>query len=254
MRFSIAALFLLLIFACEAPHSPPPSAPASGKATSHWRGLAIRPESRCAPYNRRDYRYPQSVERAIIKELGGLYSPYTGNHFSSARETDIEHIVALSEAHDSGLCAASDAIRRAFAADLLNLTLASPQVNRCDRGGKCAQDAAEWLPPHNQCWFAGRVVAVRRKYQLTIDRREADALERVLATCNSTAMIGPTDLVAQTAPLEQPAGDPLALWDDNRNGRITCEEARRHGIAPVERTHPAYPFMRDGDGDGVVCE
>ena len=36
------------------------------------------------------------------------------------------------------------------------------------------------------------------------------------------------------------------------NGRITCKEARRHGIAPVPRGHPAYPFMRDGDGDGVV--
>ena len=48
--------------------------------------------------------------------------------------------------------------------------------------------------------------------------------------------------------------DALRLYDDNRNGRITCSEARRHGIAPVPRGHPAYRFMRDGDGDGVVCE
>ena len=46
----------------------------------------------------------------------------------------------------------------------------------------------------------------------------------------------------------------LARWDDNGNGRITCAEARRHGIAPVPRGHPAYRYMRDGDGDGVVCE
>ena len=53
-----------------------------------------------------------------------------------------------------------------------------------------------------------------------------------------------------------PAGSPpaLARWDDNGNGRITCAEARRHGIAPVPRGHPAYRYMRDGDGDGVVCE
>ena len=49
-------------------------------------------------------------------------------------------------------------------------------------------------------------------------------------------------------------GAPLALYDDNGNGRITCKEARRHGIAPVWRSHPAYRYMRDGDGDGVVCE
>lgn len=45
-----------------------------------------------------------------------------------------------------------------------------------------------------------------------------------------------------------------AEWDDNGNGRISCAEARRHGIAPVRRGHPAYEFMTDRDGDGVVCE
>ena len=50
------------------------------------------------------------------------------------------------------------------------------------------------------------------------------------------------------------ADDVLARYDVNRNGRITCKEARRHGIAPVPRSHPAYRYMRDGDGDGVVCE
>ena len=48
--------------------------------------------------------------------------------------------------------------------------------------------------------------------------------------------------------------DALGLYDDNGNGHITCAEARRHGIAPVPRGHPAYRFMTDGDGDGVVCE
>ena len=48
--------------------------------------------------------------------------------------------------------------------------------------------------------------------------------------------------------------DALALYDDNGNGRITCAEARKHGIAPVERGHPAYRYMRDADSDGVVCE
>ena len=40
----------------------------------------------------------------------------------------------------------------------------------------------------------------------------------------------------------------------NGDGRITCAEARLHGIAPVRRGHPAYPYMNDRDGDGVVCE
>ena len=91
-----------------------------------WRGLTVAPEHRCSPYDQADYRYPQSVEPRIVAELGKIYGPYTGRCFSSIRQTDIEHIVARSEAHDSGLCAADPATRRRFAADLLNLTLAAP--------------------------------------------------------------------------------------------------------------------------------
>ena len=155
-----------------------------------WRGLVIAAEDRCATYRSADYPYPQSVELRIIESLDGkIYGPYTGRYFESRRETDIEHIVARSEAHDSGLCRADANTRRRFAQDLLNLTLAAPEINRCIAGGKCAFDAAKWLPSKNRCWFAGRVVAVRTKYQLTIDRREADALEAVLSRCASTELI-----------------------------------------------------------------
>ena len=51
-----------------------------------------------------------------------------------------------------------------------------------------------------------------------------------------------------------PVVDPLAMYDDNDDGRITCAEAQAHGIAPVHRGHPAYPYMDDADNDGVVCE
>jgi len=54
-------------------------------------------------------------------------------------------------------------------------------------------------------------------------------------------------------PYDDP-NHPLTLYDDNRNGRISCAEARAHGIAPVYSNHPAYPYMTDADGDGVVCE
>ena len=226
-----------------------------------WRGLVVAPERRCSAYNSRDYRYPQSVETRIIAEIGKIYGPYTGRCFASRYETDIQHIVARSEAHDSGLCAADRATRRRFASDLLNLTLASPSLNR---HAKRAHDAAEWLPPMNKCWFAARIVEVRRKYGLTIDRREADALESALSSCSSTEMIVRSCAVGESgssatppaSPNVAPSGDvdALRLWDDNRNGRIICREARRHGIAPVWHGHPAYSFMRDGDGDGVVCE
>ena len=226
---------------------------ATGAET--WRGLTVAPEHRCADYDKkRDYPYPASIEDDIVHALGGVYGPYTGTCFSSPRETDIEHVVATSEAHDSGLCAADGATRRAFAQDLRNLTLASPRVNRHQKSGK---DPGEWLPAGNACWFAARVVEVKRAYGLTVDRREAEALEAVLSGCESVALepLVCHTTTAATSPTTEPGGgDALARYDDNRNGRITCREARAHGIAPVHRSHPAYAYMRDGDGDGVVCE
>ena len=222
-----------------------------------YRGLTIAPEARCTPYDPSDYPYPQSVEAQIVADLGGaIYGPYTGTYFRSTRDTDIEHIVARSEAHDSGLCAAPASVKAAFARDLLNLTLADPRLNRYQKIGK---DVAEWTPAVNACWFAARTLAVRSKYRLTIDRAEAAAVELILTNCPSTAMVrhSPRPLSAPpvSPPQSSPAGvDALASWDDNGNGRITCAEARRHGIAPVPRGHPAYRWMWDRDGDGVVCE
>ena len=130
--------------------------------------------------------------------------------------------MATSEAHDSGLCARDRATRARFATDLRNLTLASPRVNRHWKSGK---DAAEWLPDRNRCWFAARVVEVRRAYDLTIDRCEAMALERILDRCDST------DLEPTTCRLDTAAAGggnegtgsnhALAMYDDNGNGRIT---------------------------------
>ena len=166
---------------------------------------------------------------------GRVYGPYTGRHFASRRETDIEHMVATSEAHDSGLCAADAATKRRFASDLLNLTLASGCPGKM-----------------NGCWFAGRVLAVKRKYRLTVDAREARALEGVLSGYASPEMVvaeGQTQVAEPTLSTAAPGtAAALRLWDTNGNGRITCKEARQHGIAPVRREHPAYAGRGWGRG------
>ena len=233
--------------------APTPSAVAVAAPDDGWRGLTVAAEDRCSPYDPDDYTYSQSVEPRIIAGMGGIvYGPYTGRRFADRGETDIEHIVARSEAHDSGLCDAGSATRKRFSSDLLNLTLAAPNVNRHQ---KVAKDAAEWLPEMNRRWFADRVIRVRQKYDLTIDRREANALDSVLSGCSSVEMVvADSPLPAPKPTVGSSSANALELWDDNGNGRITCAEARRHGIAPVHRDHPAYEYMRDADGDGVVCE
>ena len=105
-----------------------------------WRGLRVAHENRCSPYDRAGYPYPypQFVEQDIVRGLGAVYGPYTGTYFRSTSETVIAHIVATSEAYDSGLCAADRESRARCAQDLRNLTLASPQVNRFAKSDKDA--------------------------------------------------------------------------------------------------------------------
>ena len=132
--------------------------------------------------------------------------------------------------------------------NIRNLTLASPRVNR---QLKSAKDAAEWVPDRNRCWFAGKIIEIRLAYGLTIDRREAIALERILSECEGTELEPLTwhfqsdsvDFAGMSRVKDSErfeSGDnAVALHDDDKNGKITCKEARRHGIAPVPRSHPS---------------
>ena len=98
----------------------------------------------------------------------------------------MKHIVSLSEAHDSGLCAADEKTKMRFASDVLNLTLASPAVNRDEKSG---YDASGWLPEKNKCWFANKVIEIKKAYNLTVDSKELVALEQVISECPSFEMV-----------------------------------------------------------------
>lgn len=203
-------LLAALLLAC-ADHSavaPEPALPPPAF------GLVVTPENRCAEYDPDDYPYTADLEREIVLAQGGrIYEPYTGRVFLTADSTQVEHIVALSEAHDSGMCARSDSVKAAFASHLLDLTLASAAVNT-EKGG---MDAAEWLPVHNRCWYAGRVVAVKAAWNLTADQAEADSLAAILTGCDSTEMdfgpppANPTDTTATQPPPPPPPPAPSSF-------------------------------------------
>ncbi len=161
---------------------------------------------------------------------GNYYSPYTGETYRFAEDVDIEHIVARSEAHDSGLCAADTFTRLTFASAPLSLAFAPLALNR--------------------------MVAVKRRFGLAMLEACPSVAMEVVAVegAELTPAATSVETLTPTPEAEPVEEDPLALYDDNGNGRITCAEARRHGIAPVHSDHPAYAYMRDGDGDGVVCE
>ena len=119
------------------------------------------------------------------------------------RATDIEHIVALAEAHDSGI---ADDRRRDIAADLDNLTIADPQVNRTEKSDR---DAGEWTPARHGAWFAERVIAVKLEYELSVDPRERDALEALLAAGGAQLSCVDADTTSPTVAISSDAGAPV---------------------------------------------
>ena len=204
-----------------------------------WRGLKIEKENRCSPYNRsKDYVYPQTVENKIVETLGNkIYSPYSGKFFKSIEETDIEHIVSLSEAHDSGLCAADEKIKNRFALDIHNLTLASPTVNRDEKSG---YDASDWLPEKNKCWFANKVIAVKKAYNLTVNSEELVALEKVISQCPSFEMVFFENKNSSPNPVQKNTGSHIVA---EFTGGLNVKKSRS-GICHWKVSSPYYSMTK----------
>jgi hypothetical protein len=121
---------------------------------------------------------------------GTLADPYTGHTISftkaKADEVQIDHLVALSDAWQTGAQELSSTTREAFANDPLNLLAVDGQTNQ-DKGDG---DAATWLPPAKgfRCAYVGRQVAVKVRYHLWVTPAERDAMVRVLRTCPELAL------------------------------------------------------------------
>lgn len=133
-------------------------------------------------------------------------------HAGSPSELDVDHVVALAEAWDSGAWAWSEARRAAFANDPRNLVAVTASSNR----SKSDRDVGEWRPPHRQAWcFTARATAeVKAAYGLSVDTREASALTEMLATCTTTSpdprsMSGiPTPIPTLPPPVASPGAAP----------------------------------------------
>lgn len=118
---------------------------------------------------------------------GDLQDPYTGTliHFTRGTDTSddvqIDHVVALSNAWQTGAQYMKFDQRVALANDPLNLLAVDGQANQ-DKGDG---DAATWLPPNKafRCQYVTRQVKVKNKHQLWVTPAEKEAIQRVLANC-----------------------------------------------------------------------
>ena len=114
---------------------------------------------------------------------GSWYSVYDGATWTSASDVDIDHLVPLAEAWDSGASSWTTSQREAFANDLTRpqLLAVTDNVNQ----SKGDQDPAEWLPPLSSyhCVYARAWVHVKHHYNLSVDSAEASALRDILSGC-----------------------------------------------------------------------
>jgi len=123
------------------------------------------------------------TDSACAATAGSWYSPYDGATWTAASDLDIDHLVPLAEAWDSGASAWTTSRRQAFANDLTRpqLLAVTDNVNQA----KGDQDPATWMPSRTayRCTYVRAWVQVKYYYNLSVDTAEKSALTNYLASC-----------------------------------------------------------------------
>jgi hypothetical protein len=211
----LTVLVAVLSAGCQfVPPSPGPTTGPStplppGALTDQLAALQIAPEDTGAHYDRDDWM-PQwarsgecttreTVLRAqgqgvVVNDrcaptAGTWYSTYDGVTVTDPVKLDIDHIVPLAEAARSGPIVDGrrqrpgdwpEEQRRAYANDVEGLVAVTSSSNR----SKSDDDPARWLPDQDRCGYVASWLRVKRKYNLSVDQAEHDAIAAVANTCS----------------------------------------------------------------------
>ncbi|WP_209370734.1 GmrSD restriction endonuclease domain-containing protein [Brevibacterium renqingii] len=201
--------------------------------------------------------------KGCVVIAGALDDEYKGESYAfdrSPNNIDIDHIVARSNAWQTGAAKFDEETLREFGNDPLNLLAVSSSLNR----QKGDADAATWLPPHKayRCEYVARQIAIKHKYELWVVKAEKSAMERVLSSCDEQPAFaddvswpGPGD--GDNVTTEQETKKPAESKSERSSGSTyfkNCTAAREAGAAPVREGDPGYGRHLDRDGDGIGCE
>ena len=130
--------------------------------------------------------------RNCVVQSGTLVDPYSGETINfnrgntSSMEVQIDHVVALSNAWQTGAFKLTIKERTALANDPMNLLAVKGRLNLQKNDG----DAATWLPPLKsyRCDYVARQIAVKIKYKLWFTASEKEAMVRILKSCPEKAL------------------------------------------------------------------
>ena len=206
--------------------------------------------------------------RGCVVISGILNDPYTGKIINFIRGKDtseqvqIDHVVALSDAWQSGAQEISAQERLQLANDPENLLAVDGPANQ----QKSDSDAATWLPANAsfRCSYVARQIRVKAKYHLWVKPAEKEAMINVLTPCAGAAEAPPApkpapDTPASVVPTDAPASVPQVDAPPAQNPAPalafqTCADARAAGYRNMHRGAPGYSDHLDRDGDGIACE
>jgi hypothetical protein len=181
--------------------------PAAGDPTAVLAGLRVAPEGARTGYDRDLFKHWTDAdgdrcntrEEVLIAEsrstaqvdpygctvvAGDWISLYDGLTFTEPGELDIDHVVALAEAWDSG-ASGWDATRRERYANDLDHPQALRAVSASSNRSKSDLDPGQWKPTRESAWceYARDWVTVKKAWDLSADQNEVDDLRVMLRTC-----------------------------------------------------------------------
>ena len=205
----IARRVLVILLLCAATLSIPAQAAQREPALRVLNSLPVSPEQ-ASGYDRDLFRHWSDLdgngcdtrEDVLAAERtagrvrdctvvgGSWFSRYDGETTSVSRGFDIDHMVPLKEAWDSGAWRWDPRTREAFANDVGyagSLIAVTAGSNR----SKSDRDPTEWLPDRDVCWYAKTWVAVKYRWRLAVDSAEKSALTRILSGCPPLMVVPP---------------------------------------------------------------
>jgi hypothetical protein len=193
--------------------------------------------------------------------IGGRWrSLYDGAVTSNSSSFDVDHMVPLKEAWDSGGWRWSAGTREDYANDLgyaHSLVAVSASSNR----SKSDRDPTEWLPPLGRCAYAKSWIGVKYRWRLSVNPAEKSTLTRVLADCPPLMVLPALASRVENPNVQSPSStSSSASGGGTSSGRLdprfdTCGEANAAGYGPYSRGQdPEYRWYIDRDSDGLACE
>jgi hypothetical protein len=239
------------------------------------RDLPVAPETR-AGYDRTKFRHwtdangdCQDTRSEVLRQetvgkitgsctvvTGQWRSIYDGLTWTQASDVDIDHLVPLAEAWDSGAKRWNSATRKAYANDLgdaRSLIAMTDNLNQ-SKGDK---DPAQWMPAQRRCTYVAQWVAVKIRWSLRVDRAEKRALKNLGDNCQNVKItVAKAKVVTGSGGSGSGGSGSGGSGGSGLDPRFPyCTDAKAAGYGPYyEGTDPEYAWYRDADNDGIVCE